>query len=161
YIQSSKVQDYINDENYGVTRQALTKGMIEDLLVPAITLEEQAQIVKEIEARLSVCDAVELQIKDSLTQAEALRQSILKKAFEGKLLTEEEVKACQQEPDYDLASVLLEKIKAEKKAREKSKKIIKGKPKKKMEKKEILQLLAENNNEMLVDQLWKNSVYGE
>lgn len=116
YIQSSKVQDYINDENYGVTRQALTKGMIEDLLVPAITLEEQAQIVKEIEARLSVCDAVEQQIKDSLSQAEALRQSILKKAFEGKLLSAKEIKACQQEPDYEPASVLLEKIKAEKEA---------------------------------------------
>lgn len=78
--------------------------------------EEQAQIVKEIEARLSVCDAVEQQIKDSLSQAEALRQSILKKAFEGKLLTEEEIKACQQEPDYEPAAVLLEKIKAEKEA---------------------------------------------
>lgn len=161
YIQSSKVQDYINDENYGVTRQALTKGMIEDLLVPAITLEEQAQIVKEIEARLSVCDAVEQQIKDSLNQAEALRQSILKKAFEGRLLSEAEVNTCQQEPDYEPASVLLEKIKAEKETNKSSKKTTKGKPKKKMEKKEILQLLAENNNEMLVDQLWKNSVYSE
>lgn len=116
YIQSSKVQDYINDENYGVTRQALTKGMIEDLLVPAITLEEQAQIVKEIEVRLSVCDAVEQQIKDSLSQAEALRQSILKKAFEGRLLSEAEVKACQQEADYEPAAMLLERIKAAKEA---------------------------------------------
>lgn len=80
------------------------------------SLEEQAQIVKEIEARLSVCDAVEQQIKDSLSEAEALRQSILKKAFEGNLLTEEEIKACQQEPDYEPAASLLEKIKAEKEA---------------------------------------------
>ena len=80
------------------------------------SLEEQAQIVKEIESRLSVCDAVEQQIKDSLSQAEALRQSILKKAFEGKLLTEEEIKACQLEADYEPAAVLLEKIKAEKEA---------------------------------------------
>jgi len=81
-----------------------------------------AQIVKEIESRLSVCDAVEQQIKDSLSQAEALRQSILKKAFEGKLLTEEEIKACQQEPDYEPAAVLLEKIKAEKEAKKSTKK---------------------------------------
>lgn len=88
-----------------------------DYLVPVpINLEEQAQIVKEIESRLSVCDAVEQQIKDSLSQAEALRQSILKKAFEGKLLSEAEIEACQQEPDYEPASVLLEKIKAEKEA---------------------------------------------
>lgn len=80
------------------------------------SLEEQAQIVKEIEARLSVCDAVEKQIQDSLDQAEALRQSILKKAFEGRLLSEEELNHCKQAPDYEPASVLLEKIKAEKEA---------------------------------------------
>lgn len=146
---------------YGVGRPVLSLENMREVEVLYCSYNEQAQIVKEIESRLSVCDAVEQQIKDSLSQAEALRQSILKKAFEGKLLTEEEIKACQQAPDYESASVLLEKIKAEKEANKTSKKIIKGKPKKKMEKKEILQLLAENNNEILVDQLWKNSVYAE
>lgn len=89
---------------------------LKDIAIPIPTVQEQAQIVKEIESRLSVCDAVEQQIKDSLSQAEALRQSILKKAFEGKLLTEEEIKACQQESDYEPVSLLLEKIKAEKEA---------------------------------------------
>lgn len=49
-------------------------------------LEEQHRIVEEIEAKLSVCDKMEETIADSLQKAEALRQSILKKAFEGKLL---------------------------------------------------------------------------
>jgi type I restriction enzyme S subunit len=44
------------------------------------------QIVQEIESRLSVCDKIEETTTDSLKQAEALRQSILKKAFEGKLI---------------------------------------------------------------------------
>lgn len=95
---------------------AISFGLINNIIFTYPSFEEQAQIVKEIEARLSVCDAVEQQIKDSLSQAEALRQSILKKAFEGKLLTEEEIKACQQAPDYEPASVLLEKIEAEKEA---------------------------------------------
>lgn len=47
---------------------------------------EQQQIVQEIESRLSVCDKVEETITTSLAQAETLRQSILKKAFEGKLV---------------------------------------------------------------------------
>ena len=119
------------------------------------------KIVKQIEARLSVCDAVEKQIQDSLDQAEPMRQSILKKAFDGRLLSEEELNLCKQAQDYEPASVLLEKIKAEKEASIKIKKNIKGKPPKKMEKKEILQLLAENNKEMIVDQLWKNSIYSE
>lgn len=89
---------------------------LEALEIPVFSLSEQSQIVKEIEARLSVCDAVEKQIQDSLDQAEALRQSILKKAFEGRLLSEEELNLCKQASDYEPASVLLEKIKAEKDA---------------------------------------------
>jgi hypothetical protein len=49
-------------------------------------LEEQTKIVQEIESRLSVADKMEESINQSLQQAEALRQSILKKAFEGRLV---------------------------------------------------------------------------
>ncbi|MDB2385107.1 restriction endonuclease subunit S [Polaribacter sp.] len=77
--------------------------------------EEQYQIVQEIESRLSVCDTVEKDIVDSLEKAQALRQSILKKAFEGKLLSEEEIAQCKAHAAYEPASVLLKKIMAEKK----------------------------------------------
>lgn len=76
---------------------------------------EQHAIVREIESRLSVCNKVEQSIAEALEKAEALRQSILKKAFEGRLLSEAEVTACKQEADYEPASVLLERIKKEKK----------------------------------------------
>ena len=49
-------------------------------------LKEQCQIVQEIESRLSVADKMEESINESLKQAEALRQSILKKAFKGQLI---------------------------------------------------------------------------
>ena len=39
-----------------------------------------------MESRLSVADKMEESIAQSLRQAEALRQSILKKAFEGRLV---------------------------------------------------------------------------
>jgi type I restriction enzyme S subunit len=55
------------------------------ILIPK-SLKEQHQIIQEIESRLSVADKLEEQIKTSLQQAEALRQSILKKAFEGELV---------------------------------------------------------------------------
>jgi type I restriction enzyme S subunit len=42
-----------------------------------------------------------------------MRQSILKMAFEGRLLTENELKVCKKEPDWEPAEVLLEKIKNE------------------------------------------------
>jgi type I restriction enzyme S subunit len=38
------------------------------------------------ESKLSICDKLEETISQSLQQAETLRQSILKRAFEGKLL---------------------------------------------------------------------------
>jgi type I restriction enzyme S subunit len=93
----------------------ITMGIIQELPFPLLSIPEQHQIVQEIEKRLSVCDKVEQSITESLEKAEALRQSILKKAFEGKLLTEQEIAQCKKEPDYEPASVLLEKIKAEKK----------------------------------------------
>lgn len=48
-------------------------------------MESQAKIVEEIESRLSVCDSIEKTVNTALAQAEAMRQSILKKAFEGEL----------------------------------------------------------------------------
>ena len=78
------------------------------------TLAEQQSIVREIESRLSVCDKIEQSISEALEKAEALRQSILKIAFDGRLLSEEEIAACKREPDYEPAAVLLERIKKEK-----------------------------------------------
>ena len=89
----------------------LTK--VYNLKVPICSSSEQHQIVQEIESRLSVCYKVEQSLTESLEKAKALRQSILKKAFEGTLLSEEEIAACKAAPDYEPASVLLEKIKAE------------------------------------------------
>lgn len=83
-------------------------------LIPLPTLQEQKKIVQEIESRLSVCDKVEESIAESLEKAKALRQSILKKAFEGKLLSAAEIARCKQDKDYEPAGVLLERIKREK-----------------------------------------------
>lgn len=47
--------------------------------------ENQKQIVAEIESRMSVCDSIEQTVDTALQQAEAMRQSILKDAFEGRL----------------------------------------------------------------------------
>jgi type I restriction enzyme S subunit len=92
----------------------INSGELQSLYIPIFPLKEQHEIVREIESRLSVCDKIEESIVESLDKAEALRQSILKKAFDGKLLSKAEIEACKQESDYEPASELLKKIKKEK-----------------------------------------------
>ena len=94
---------------------------LENLLMPYCSKKEQAQVVKEIESRLSICDKVEQNINESLEKAKALRQSILKKAFDGKLLSLAEIARCKEANDYEPAVVLLAKIKAVKNKNKKQK----------------------------------------
>lgn len=58
---------------------------LENLIVPYCSIDEQRVVISEIESRLSVCDSIEQTVDTALQQAEAMRQSILKDAFEGKL----------------------------------------------------------------------------
>ena|SRR5690554_1263094 len=112
YIQ--KIKEEMDSKASATAQKNINVRILNALEIPIPSLKEQHQIVSDIESRLSVCDTVEKDIADSLEKAQALRQSILKKAFEGKLLTEEEIAACKADKDYEPASVLLEKIKKEK-----------------------------------------------
>ena len=87
---------------------------LKEFLIPIPSIEEQNQIVQEIETRLSVCDKLNEAIDQSLEKAQALRQSILKKAFEGKLLSQDELQTCRQQPDWETAAKLLERVKDKK-----------------------------------------------
>ena len=107
-------QEYLKKQ-VEVARANLSLQNVKDIEIPFCNVDEQRIVIQEIESRLSVCDTVEQSIAESLEKAKALRQSILKKAFEGTLLSAEEIAACKAAPDYEPASVLLEKIKAEKK----------------------------------------------
>ena len=69
----------------GMGIKHLTGQSLVKVPVPTARKEEQDLIVQEIEYRLSVCDSIEKTVDTALQQAEAMRQSILKKAFEGEL----------------------------------------------------------------------------
>jgi type I restriction enzyme S subunit len=85
-FESKKVKRQIEAMTVGVAQKKISVERFKSLVFPLPTLKEQNQIVQEIESRLSVCDKVEETITQTLQQAETLRQSILKQAFEGKLV---------------------------------------------------------------------------
>ena len=69
----------------GNNQKALNKERVRALRFPFTSFAEQHVIVEEIESRLSVFDSIEQTVDIALQQAEAMRQSILKQAFEGRV----------------------------------------------------------------------------
>ena len=122
YSLSPVIKKEIKRYTVETTQANIGIASIENFVFPLCSTEEQIQIVQEIESRLSVCDKVEQSITESIIKAEALRQSILKKAFEGKLLSNAEIELCKTAADYEPASELLNKIKAEKLEKEQEQK---------------------------------------
>ena len=78
---------------------------VEPLPFPICSIEEQHEVARILEETLTLVDAMEAAIGTELPKAAALRQSILKKAFAGQLVP--------QDPHDEPASVLLDRIRAE------------------------------------------------
>lgn len=64
----------------------LNQTILKQIRFPIPSIPAQQKLVNMVESRLSICDNIEQTIDTSLQQAEAMRQSILKQAFEGRLL---------------------------------------------------------------------------
>lgn len=79
------VLDQIKELCKGSTRDFLNQTILKQIVFPVPSMEKQEEIVSIIEARMSVCDSIEQTVDIALQQAEVMRQSILKDAFEGRL----------------------------------------------------------------------------
>jgi type I restriction enzyme S subunit len=90
---------------YGAGRPHLKFDELRMTAIMLPPLAEQRRIVAEVERRLSVVAALEREVEAALARAGRLRQSVLKRAFEGRLVP--------QDPSDELASVLLERIRAQ------------------------------------------------
>jgi type I restriction enzyme S subunit len=86
FITSPIFISQLKDKQTGTAQPQIPANILREIEISLPSIEEQNQIVQEIESRLSVADKMEESITQSLQQAEALRQSILKKAFEGRLV---------------------------------------------------------------------------
>lgn len=105
-LQSQIFETKWKEKVSGSTVPHINIGDIKMMALPLPPTLEQHRIVAEIERLLSIADVVGKTVGQSLTQAQRLRQSILKMAFEGRLVGQD----ASDEP----ADVLLERIKVEK-----------------------------------------------
>lgn len=85
YLKSDYGQKDLLKNKRGCGKLGLGLDDIRNTPVPIVTDEDADRVVEEIESRLSVCDSIEQTVDIALAQAEVMRQSILKKAFEGEL----------------------------------------------------------------------------
>lgn len=85
-LQSPQIFKQASETATGTAQKTVALKSLRNFDIPLPSIEEQQLIVSELESKLTVCDKIEETISQSLLQAETLRQSILKKAFEGKLI---------------------------------------------------------------------------
>ncbi len=90
---------------HGATRPRINTTQLKNCAVPFISRNEQEQLVSELGEKLSLIKQLETDIEANLQKTATLRQSVLKKAFEGKLVPQD----AHDEP----ASVLLDRIRTE------------------------------------------------
>jgi len=103
----------MEDAAIGSTRAGFNTNLLAGLDVPFPSLPEQHEIVRRVEALFRLADAIEKRVAAATVRAEKLTQAILAKAFRGELVPTEAELARREGRPYEPASVLLERIRAE------------------------------------------------
>lgn len=155
FFESSFLKSLYSIHTHGATMDVLNLGIVQSLPFPLMSIKEQDQIVKELEFQFSKISDLDKIVSSGLAKLEMLRQTILKKAFDGKLVS--------QNTNDEPISNILEQIKIEKEnylAELKEQK--KGAPKKikKMSKNLTIEdVLKASDKPMNAREVWQLSKY--
>jgi type I restriction enzyme, S subunit len=144
-FRSSWLQTLIARTKMGSAQQRINLSDLRWFPVPIPSLVEQAEIVREAEHRISAAARLTNTLKRQLDHARVTRQSLLRDAFTGRLVP--------QKPSDEPASVLLECIRASRKAeakKPKGKRMSKSKP----TRRPLLDVLREHTKPITPEQLF-------
>jgi type I restriction enzyme S subunit len=114
FFQSPFARNRITEKSKSSAGQQGVSGAnikIQPFALPSV--REQQQIVRRVEALFKLADAIEARVEAAAKGAERLTQAILAKAFRGELVPTEAELARREGRDYEPASVLLERIRAD------------------------------------------------
>jgi type I restriction enzyme S subunit len=109
FINGIDLQEYVT----GSAQPKLTQAALNGIPVPLPPLPEQHEVIRRVEALFRLADAIENRVAAATARAEKLTQAILAKAFRGELVPTEAGLARREGRNYEPASVLLERIRAE------------------------------------------------
>lgn len=143
----------------GIAQKKVSLGRFKRIAVPLPPIHEQKRIVGLVDSNLSLIERIETIVCINLKRAERMRQSILKKAFEGRLV--------EQHSDDELASELLERIRIERehRAEEENRKSKQQKERKvratKVVKKPLYETLKEVGKPLFVRDLFQQAGFSQ
>lgn len=107
-LQSPLGQRLLVGKVRGVAQKGINLADVRRLPVALPPYEEQTEIVRRVERLFAFADQLEARVEAAQARIDRLTQSILAKAFRGELVP--------QDPNDEPASVLLERIKAQRAA---------------------------------------------
>lgn len=90
-LNSEPVRKFASDIVHGVGRPRLNQQEIKSLAIPLPPGKEQIRIADAVESKMTLVQNIQISIEENLLRADRLRQSILKQAFEGRLVSPEGV----------------------------------------------------------------------
>ncbi|MDP1930502.1 MAG: restriction endonuclease subunit S [Gammaproteobacteria bacterium] len=124
YLSTRSAYKQVESGIHGVGRPRINTTQLKEFSIPLCSPHEQDQVMLQIEDALSVASHLEVDIDNELERTEILRQSILKKAFSGQLVTQETI----DEPHNKLLKITQVEMAGEEKSEVITKQVEKSRP---------------------------------